>query len=166
MKQKNNRNNDVICIGTALIDSIIKGFDPQPISASGYTAQSGTLNIGGEAVNEAVTFAKLGTNLAHRHNFHPETRDIARLHAKAVSIGSLFRSPFDDPAIIHAVLSQAKAGGMAIFADTKIPNFHPLTLDDIKDSLPLIVQVNYSNFPHQYGVMNVKNPIKHAIEDA
>ena len=27
---------------------------------------------------------------------------------------------------------------MKVFADTKIPNFHPLTLEEIKDSLPLI----------------------------
>ena len=189
-----NDHNDVICIGTALIDSIIRGFDPKPVSASGYTADSGTLYSGGEAVNEALAFSKLGTkagilcflgedaagsfvekelkkngvdttqivwekdhptpvttmfvkkdgtrmsvtNLAHRFNFHPEEQDIGELGAKAISIGSLFRAPFDDPAVIHAVLSAAKAAGMKIFADTKIPNFHPLKLEDIKDSLPLI----------------------------
>ncbi|MBR3245590.1 MAG: carbohydrate kinase family protein [Parasporobacterium sp.] len=188
------KNNDVICVGTALIDSIIQGFDPNPVSVSGYTAQSGSLYIGGEAVNEAVAFAKLGTkvgilcflgedaagafveqelkrigvdtdlivweknhptpvtsmfvktdgsrmsvtNLAHRHNFHPETKGIEKLGAKAISIGSLFRAPFDDPEVIHSVLSSAKAGGMKIFADTKIPNFHPLSLENIKSSLPLI----------------------------
>ncbi len=52
--------NDIICMGMALIDSIIKGFDDTPISKSGYRATSGTLNIGGEAVNEAITAAKLG----------------------------------------------------------------------------------------------------------
>jgi len=51
---------DVICVGMALVDSIIRGFDPKPVSASGYVAESGSLNPGGEAVNEAVTAAKLG----------------------------------------------------------------------------------------------------------
>ena len=51
---------DVVCVGMALVDSIIKGFDPQPISASGYRAASGSLNAGGEAVNEAVAAARLG----------------------------------------------------------------------------------------------------------
>ncbi len=51
---------DVICIGTTLIDSIIKGFDPNPVSASGFRAETGDLCVGGEAVNEAVTAAKLG----------------------------------------------------------------------------------------------------------
>ena len=48
------RNYDLICVGMALVDSIIKGFDPEPISASGYRAASGSLNVGGEAVNEAM----------------------------------------------------------------------------------------------------------------
>ena len=51
---------DLICIGMALVDSIIKGFDPKPVSASGYRAVSGTLNAGGEAVNGAMAAAKLG----------------------------------------------------------------------------------------------------------
>ena len=54
-------NPDVICIGTALLDSIIRGFDPEPVSASGYRAESGTLIVGGEAVNEATALAKQGT---------------------------------------------------------------------------------------------------------
>ena len=41
-------NRQVICIGAALVDSIIRGFDPEPISASGYRAESCSLNIGGE----------------------------------------------------------------------------------------------------------------------
>ena len=51
---------DLICIGVALVDSIIRGFDPKPVSASGYRAESGSLNVGGEAVNEAMAAAKLG----------------------------------------------------------------------------------------------------------
>ena len=41
---------DVIRIGMALVDSIIKGFDPEPVSASGYCAESSSLNAGGETV--------------------------------------------------------------------------------------------------------------------
>ena len=51
---------DIVCMGMALVDSIIKGFDPEPISASGYRARSGSLNVGGEAVNEAVAASRLG----------------------------------------------------------------------------------------------------------
>ena len=185
---------DLICIGMALVDSIIRGFDPEPVSASGFRAESGSLNVGGEAVNEAVAAAKLGTktgivcalgeddagdmveaalrrcgvdtgrilrsaehptpvttmfvnadgtrksitNGAHRHNFHPE-KDTARFtDARAVILGSLFRAPFDDPEIIGAVLEAAKAAGQTVFADTKLPNFRFLTLEDLRPSLPLI----------------------------
>ena len=53
---------DLLCVGMALVDSIIRGFDPEPVSASGYRAASGSLNPGGEAVNVSVAAAKLGVN--------------------------------------------------------------------------------------------------------
>lgn len=185
---------DVICIGMALVDSIIKGFDPKPVSASGYRAESSSLNVGGEAVNEAMAAAKLGlktgilcslgqdaagdlvaaalencgvdtslilrsaehatpvttmfvnedgtrksiTNAAHRYNFHPE-RDTGRFaDARALILGSLFRAPFDDPKIIDGVLAVAKKNGQIVFADTKLPNFSFLKLEDLRRSAPMI----------------------------
>lgn len=185
---------DIVCVGTALVDSIIKGFDPVPVSAAGYRAASGSLNVGGEAVNAATAAAKLGlrvgilcalgedaagdmvvsalercgvvtdrivrsaehptpvttmfvnddgtrksvTNEAHRYNFRPE-RYIPRFSdARALLLGSLFRAPFDDPKIIRAVLAAAKAAGQTVLADTKLPNFRRLALDDLTDCLPLV----------------------------
>lgn len=55
---------DLICIGTALVDSIVRGFHPEPVSASGFTAESCSLNAGGEAVNVSVAAAKLGLKTA------------------------------------------------------------------------------------------------------
>ncbi len=185
---------DLICVGMALVDSIIRGFDPVPVSASGYRAESASLSVGGEAVNEATAAAKLGlrtgilcalgedeagdmveaalrrsgvdtglilrsaghptpvttmfvhgdgsrrsiTNGAHRRNFHPEAHTARLTQARALMLGSLFRAPFDDPAIILEVLTAAKAAGQLVFADTKLPNFRVLTLDDIASALPLI----------------------------
>ncbi len=185
---------DLICIGTALVDSIIKGFDPEPISKSGYKAESGSLNVGGEAVNEAVTAAKLGmktgifcslgedpagdmivaaldkngvdtglilrskehptpvttmfvkedgsrksiTNGSHRYNFRPDLHLESFTNARAIILGSLFRAPFDDPDIIYEVLKAAKAAGETVFGDTKLPNFRFLTLEDLKNSLPML----------------------------
>lgn len=183
---------DLICIGMALVDSIIRGFNPEPVSASGYVAESCSLNAGGEAVNASVAASKLGlktgilcalgsdaagemvldtlrkdgvdtrsvvrtaatpvttmfvrqdgtrksiTNQAHRFNFHPEKDSALFTDAKAVLLGSLFRTPFDDPAVVHAVVSAAKTAGQLVFADTKIPNFRRLTLTDLRDSLPQI----------------------------
>ena len=185
---------DMICVGMALIDSIIKGFDKNPVSASGYRADSGTLNIGGEAVNEAITAARLGMNcaimcslsgdsagdmikssleanrvdtslivyrdtpptpvttmfvnddgtrksittLAHTYNFRPDKHVSDLADTKALILGSLFRAPFDDAGIIRCVVKKASDAGVLIFADTKLPNFIKLTLDDIKDSLSYI----------------------------
>lgn len=185
---------EIICVGTALLDSIIRGFDPEPVSASGYRAESGSLNVGGEAVNEAVALSKLGidagilcclgkdaagtmiesalkeagvgvdaiqwetehstpittmfvrddgsrksiTNQAHRYNFHPEKQNIGKISSKAVILGSLFRAPFDDPKVIYDAATAAKERNLLIFADTKLPNFRFLSLDDIADSLPFM----------------------------
>ena len=183
---------DIVCIGMAIMDSIIRGFDPEPV-LSGYRAESGTLMAGGDAVNEAVAAAKLGlrtgilcsmgtdaagdmieavlaaagvgtdliqraddhptpvttifvkedgnrrsiTNQAHSYNFHPE-QYMDLFDAKAVVLGSLFRAPFNDPDVIREVLTVAKLHGMLVFADTKLPNFRRLSLDDIEGLLPMI----------------------------
>lgn len=185
---------DILAVGTALVDSIIKGFDPKPMSASGYRAASGSLNAGGEAVNEAIAAAKLGmqtgilcslgidtagdmlmdvlhrggvdtsrvlrdeahptpvttmfvhddgtrksiTNGAHRYNFRPDHHLDRLTGARAVILGSLFRAPFDDPDVVLTVAKTVKAEGALLVADTKLANFTLLTLDDLRDVLPLI----------------------------
>ena len=185
---------DVICIGTAIVDSIIRGFDPEPVSAAGFRAESGSLSAGGEAVNEAAAFSKLGmktavlcalgndpagniiseelernnvdtgliarsddhptpvttmfvdekgnrksiTNRAHDHNFHPERYTDVFRDTRAVIMGSLFRAPFNDPDVILAVAREARKNGVMTIADTKLPNFRKLSLDDISESLPYI----------------------------
>lgn len=191
---KQNKEFDIVVIGSALVDSIIKGFNPEPISASGYIAKSATLSPGGEGINESCAFKKLGlntalysafgedgagtiilnelnkhsvdtsllvidseihtpistlmvnddgsrksiTNDAHKYNFHPESRPERFTCAKYITLASLFRAPFNDPEIIYDVVKTAHNAGCKIYADTKLPNFVKLTLDDIKDSLPFI----------------------------
>ena len=141
---------DLICIGMALVDSIIRGFNPEPVSASGYVAESGSLNAGGEAVNEAIAAAKLGLKtgilcalgndpageivLDELRKNGVDTELIVRTDATPVTT----RAPFDDPAIIHTVVSRAKEAGQLVLADTKLPNFRVLGLEDIRDSLKLI----------------------------
>lgn len=184
---------DVVCIGMAIMDSMIKGFEPEPID-SGYRAASGSLNVGGDAVNEAIAAAKIGlktgimcnlgrdyagniisselgsngvstkyvirsdehptpvttifvqedgnrrsiTNRAHSYNFHPEQYKEQFTSTRAIIMGSLFRAPFNDPDVIHDVLTAATENDILVFADTKLPNFRKLTLKDISDVLPLI----------------------------
>lgn len=185
---------DLVCIGVSLVDSIIKGFNPEPISKAGFFAESGTLSVGGEAINQSVTASKLGLkaaivtglgydgaanliiheltengvdishcvrdeniqtpvttmfvnadgsrkscmNLSHRHNFHPEKHMEVLEEAEAVSIGSLFRPPFNDPEIILAVLKRAKELGLTTYVDTKLPNYNKLSLEEIREALPYV----------------------------
>lgn len=185
---------DIVFIGTAILDSVIKGFDPDPVSVAGFRAESGSINAGGEGVNGSIASAKLGmksallcflgndqagdlikaelekngvdtscivrtsenptpvttifvaedgnrksiTNNAHSYNFHPEQYPDRFTDTKAVVIGSLFRAPFNDPDVVRAVVTEAHTKGIPVFADTKIPNFRKLTLDDLADSLPMI----------------------------
>ena len=185
---------DIVFIGTAILDSVIKGFDPEPVSVAGFRAESGSINAGGEGVNGSIAAAKLGmrsallcflgkdqagdlieaelvkngvdtsciirtadhstpittifvaedgnrksiTNKAHSYNFHPEQYPERFTDTKAVVIGSLFRAPFNDPDVVRAVVTQAHSMGIPAFADTKIPNFRRLTLDDIADSLAMV----------------------------
>lgn len=204
---------DFVSIGMAIMDSIIRGFDPEPV-LSGYRAESGSLNAGGDAVNEAIAASRLGlstgilcslgkdaagdmitdvlasagvstdliqrsddhptpvttifvlpdgnrrsiTNQAHRYNFHPE-RYMDQVDAGAIVLGSLFRAPFNDPEVIRAVLTEAKSRGMIVFADTKLPNFRQLTLDDIADLLPMIdyITPNLAEAEHYSGRSHVSN---------
>ena len=187
-------NCEVVCAGVAIVDSIIRGFDPEPVSAGGFRAESASLRVGGDAVNQAIAAAALGmrtrivcalgqddagemlaaalrrggvdTGLvqykegastpvttmfvrpdgsrrsitvdSRKLDFHPE-RDPSFLRgAGALLLGSLFRAPFDDPAAILSLLRAARAEGVPVYADTKLPNFRVLTLDDLSEALPLI----------------------------
>ena len=78
------------------------------------------------------------TNLAHKYNFHPERYLDCLKGAKGVVLGSLFRAPFDDPSIIKAVCEYAHKNNILVFADTKIPNFAKISLEDVKEALPYI----------------------------
>ena len=184
----------IVCIGTALIDCIVKGFDPNPINAAGFFASSAELSPGGEALNQSIAFAKLGKKVgivcfigedyagdiidkrlkdfgvddthvrriseaktpvavlftdetgdrksistsAHRFNFHPEN-DMSFLDgASAVSLGSLFRAPFNEPDVVTKIVTEAKRRRLPVYADTKLLNFNKLSLEDFREALPLI----------------------------
>ena len=185
---------DIVFIGSAILDSSIKGVDPNPVSSAGYRAESGTLNAGGEAVNGSIAASKLGmkaailcslgnddaggiieadlkkhgvdtsriaksderptpvttifvsedgermsiTNSAHKNNFHPERFEASFTDAKAIVVGSLFRAPFNDAKVVNDVVKAAAANGVLVIADTKLPNFAVLGLDDLADSLPYV----------------------------
>ncbi len=200
---------DVVCVGVAIVDSIIRGFDPEPVSAGGFRAASASLRVGGEAVNQSIAAATLGmrtrivcalgqddagqmlaaalrrggvntdlvqykkdvptpvttmfvrpdgsrksiTTDSRALDFHPERDPDFLDGAGALLLGSLFRAPFDDPGVVVTLLRAARAAGVTVYADTKLPNFRVLTLDDLSEALPLIdcITPNEAEAAHYTG---------------
>ncbi len=51
---------EVICVGQALVDCILKGWNTTPLNNNVYVAESVSINIGGDAYNESVIVSRLG----------------------------------------------------------------------------------------------------------
>ena len=122
-----NRNPDLICMGTALVDSIIRGFDPEPVSASGYRAESGTLSVGGEAVNGAMAAAKLGTRTAILCSLGEDAAGdmvTAALEKSGVDTGLILRSP-EHPTPVTTMFVNPDGTRRSITNQAHRYNFHP-----------------------------------------
>ncbi len=57
---------------------------------------------------------------------------------RILSLASLFRAPLDDPEVIMHLVTEARQQGMMVCADTKLPTFRRLGLQDIAAVLPMI----------------------------
>lgn len=63
--------------------------------------------------------------------------DVVR-DAKIVSFASLFRAPIDQKDVILRLMKAAKEEGAIICADTKMPTFRELVMEEIQEFLPYI----------------------------
>lgn len=111
----------------ALVDSIIKGFDPNPISASGYRAASGSLNVGGEAVNESISAAKLGLKTAILCSLGEDGAGdmvIDALSRCGVDLGLIQRSA-DHPTPVTTMFVRDDGTRRSITNSSHSYNFHP-----------------------------------------
>lgn len=118
---------DIICMGMALVDSIIKGFDPEPVSASGFCAQSGSLNVGGEAVNEAVSAARLGRKTGIVCSLGEDGAAdmiLSQLAKDGVDTEGVLRSP-DHPTPVTTMFVNADGTRKSITNASHKYNFHP-----------------------------------------
>ena len=185
---------DIVVMGAAIVDCMIRGLDPRPVTPTGFHAEETGLYPGGEALNQSIVFKRLGmephivcgtgcdgaasillgsltenkvdtsyivqreemmtpvtvikldetgerqsvTNNAHSYNFHPEGDMRWKEVCGALSMASLFRTPFNDPEVVYRVVKAATETGANVYADTKLPNFNKLSLSDLSDSLPWI----------------------------
>ena len=118
---------DLICTGMALVDSIIKGFDPEPVSASGYRADSGSLNVGGEAVNESIAASKLGMHagiLCALGNDGAGNLVENELRKNGVDL-SLIVKPEGHPTPVTTMFVRDDGGRQSITNRAHTANFHP-----------------------------------------
>ena len=54
----------VVCIGQAVVDCITRGVEGDPLGMGKTRAQSITLNLGGDAVNESFVLSSMGRRAA------------------------------------------------------------------------------------------------------
>ena len=148
----------VVCIGQAVVDCITRGVEGDPLGMGKTRAQSITLNLGGDAVNESFVLSSMGRraalvcavgdDLAGRfvaasllpgYTPDPEyVRSCVEKGAKIVSFASLFRAPLDQPEVVCSLIRAAHESGTIVCADTKIPTFRSMSLSDLAPVLPMI----------------------------
>lgn len=92
---------DLLCTGTALVDSIIRGFDPTPVSAAGYRAESGTLHVGGEAVGAT---AGIGSRAQVEAVMKGQRETKQRTRTDALNGGALCWTRTNDPRDVNTML--------------------------------------------------------------
>ena len=68
----------------------------------------------------------------------PAPEELRPEEARIVSLASLFRAPLDRAQTIRDIVLAAKAAGAVVSADTKLPTYRELQLEEIADILPLI----------------------------
>ena len=70
----------VVCIGQAVVDCITRGVEGDPLGMGKTRAQSITLNLGGDAVNESFVLSSMGRGAAAQSQAPLRScRDIRRI---------------------------------------------------------------------------------------
>ena len=87
-------------------------------------------------VREDGSRYSVSSTAARLTGYTPKPGDIPE--ARVLSLASIFRAPIDRPEVIRDILLEAKRRGMTVCADTKLPTFRRTSLNDLRDTLPLI----------------------------
>jgi sugar/nucleoside kinase (ribokinase family) len=111
----------------AIMDSIIRGFDPVPVSATGYRAETGVLSVGGDAVNEAEALAKLGMKtaiLCYAGSDPAGDAIMDELERSNVCTGAVIR-PDGHPTPVTTIFVSEDGNRRSITNTAHSYNFHP-----------------------------------------
>ena len=109
-----------------------RGIDVSDVTQS----DSLTTPIANLMVNRDGTRVSINSEATMLTGYSPSEHVIKG--AKVVSLASLFRAPLDDSETIIRLARAAKEQGAILCADTKIPTYRKLTLDDIREILDYI----------------------------
>lgn len=118
---------DITFVGTALVDSIVRDLNPEPVSATGYLAASGTLAPGGEAVNGAMAAARLGLRAVILCSLGQDAAGdlvTAALVRSGVDVSRILR-PAEHPTPVSTLLVNRDGTRRSITNDAHRYNFHP-----------------------------------------
>ena len=118
---------DIVFIGTAILDTVIKGFDPEPVSVAGYRAESGSINAGGEGVNGSIAAAKLGmksTLLCFLGNDQAGDLIEVELEKNGVDTGCIVRTS-ENPTPVTTIFVAEDGNRKSITNKAHSYNFHP-----------------------------------------
>jgi sugar/nucleoside kinase (ribokinase family) len=194
-ERNSDRKYDVLCIGQAVIDCIIRGQEADRHRENVFRAERIELHIGGDAVNESIALTEMGcrariacgvgpdsagnllrTELAQRgvntdhitvmdtlvtpiaqlvvhqdggrhsinskatmlEGYIPAAEELEMDSASIVSFASLFRAPLDQAEVVKKLMETAKKAGAVISADTKLPTFREIKMEELAPVWPLV----------------------------
>ena len=124
---------DIVFIGTAILDTVIKGFDPEPVSVAGFRAESGSINAGGEGVNGSIAASKLGMKSALLCFLgEDQAGDLieAELAKNGVDTGCIVRTA-EHPTPVTTIFVADDGNRRSITNKAHSYNFHPEQYPDV-----------------------------------
>ena len=68
----------------------------------------------------------------------PAPEELRPEEARIVSLASLFRAPLDRAEVIRSLVRAAKEAGAIVSADTKLPTFREVAVEELADVWPLV----------------------------
>ena len=116
----------IACVGSAIVDCVVKGFGPKTAPLDGYSAGEIELKAGGEALNQSVAFSKLGVRPRTVCYFGNDEASLIlsqKLTAVQADLSCVFRS--DEGQTPVSVIFVDKDGSRKSVTRRSYYNFHP-----------------------------------------
>ena len=128
----------VCCLGQDMAgDLIVSQIRAAGVSDEGITRLAcETTPVADILINPGKERQSVTSAAATLKSYRPSLDNISGY--KVLSLASMFRAPLDDTDRILSLVRGAKAQGVIVCADTKMPTFKDFCLEDVKEILPYI----------------------------